>query len=200
MNGLNLIGIDIGDPAMAGATIKTGAGYEINAGGSDIWGQADAFHFAYLAQTGDFDFSARLESLGKADLYTKAGLMARATLEANSQHVYLVAFPDNSPRNKNNGGFEFQYRGVEGGESAAVYPADFKTLPPLFPVEYPETWMRLKRSGNLFDAWCRAVGGDWRLYCSFELRLSPNVFLGLAVTAHTDQGLVQAKFSEVEIK
>ncbi|MGQ5391294.1 hypothetical protein ACT8ZS_10670 [Paenibacillus sp. M.A.Huq-84] len=63
-------------------------------------------------------------------------------------------FPDNSSRNKNNGGYELQFRESKGGASAAVYPSDYTSETPEFPVLFPDTWIRLKRSGNTFEAFC----------------------------------------------
>ena len=62
--------------------------------------------------------------LSKTHQYTKAGIMARADLSDDSPHVYFQVFPDNTPRNKNNGGCEFQYR-VEKGKEVKTNYLDF---------------------------------------------------------------------------
>ncbi|MBA4384659.1 MAG: hypothetical protein C0410_07975, partial [Anaerolinea sp.] len=93
---------DIGNPDKTGKTTNKNNTIEITAGGVDIWGVADQFHFAYLESEGDFQITVRLESFTKADLYSKAGIMVRESLEAESPHVFMVAFPDNNLRNHNN--------------------------------------------------------------------------------------------------
>lgn len=140
---------DIGAATKKGnVTIKNNE-IEIIAGGADIWGTNDEFNFGYKKVNGDFDVSVQILDLSKAHQYTKAGIMVRADLSDNSKHVYFQVFPDNSPRNKNNGGCEFQYRLVKGGQMKAIYP-NAETAGNKFDVNYPNTWIRLKRVGDIF--------------------------------------------------
>jgi len=111
---------DIGKPALAGSSEIMKNGIKIIAGGADVWGVKDEFAFSYFEQTGDFDLVARIESLTAPHLYTKAGLMAREQLSDNSRHIFFQVFPNNNPRNKNNGGYEFQYRLEQAGEMTRV--------------------------------------------------------------------------------
>src|SRR5659263_318818 len=113
---------DIGNPAIAGTVKVSENGFDITAGGVDIWGVKDEFNFVYVERNGDFDLVSRIESLSASHLYTKAGLMAREDLTAGSRHIYFQVFPNNNPRNKNNGGFEFQYRVAKDGDMKAIYP------------------------------------------------------------------------------
>ena len=131
MENIRFLGKDIGHPAMQGLLEHVPDGLIITAGGADIWGRQDQFYFVSQQYVGNFDFKARLESLSRGDLYSKTGIMARESLQAGSKHVYLLAFPDNSPRNNNNGGFEFQYRSEEDGESKAIYPSNPTAMPPI---------------------------------------------------------------------
>jgi hypothetical protein len=197
---LTYAGADIGAPKMKGSTAKTRDGLDMLAGGADIWGPSDQFHFAYAAQSGDFDLSARLVALSMADDYTKAGIMARESLRPDCRHAYILAFPDNRSRNRNNGGFEFQYREGVGSESKAIYPADFAALPPLFPVDFPDTWMRLTRSGDRFESFSSADGREWKLYSSFSLQMSREILLGFAVTSHNEGRQVTAKFANISMR
>lgn len=187
---------DVGNPAVAGKSNILKEGFDITAGGADIWGVKDEFHFAYLTKKGDFDIVARIESLSKPHLYTKAGLMARETLTGGSRHVFFQLFPDNSARNKNNGGFEFQYRQLKDGEMKAIYPACFDGTPE-FPVTFPNTWIRLKREGNLFTGYTGTDGKTWKEYTSFTLKLPKKIYLGLAVTSHNKSEAAVAKFRDI---
>jgi regulation of enolase protein 1 (concanavalin A-like superfamily) len=194
-----LTGSDIGSPYKQGSTRQVAGGYDISAGGIDIWETSDQFHYAHFRQAGDFDFAARLESLSLANLYTKAGLMARESLEASSPHAYLMVFADNSPRNKNNGGYEFQYRETTGGPSAAIYPADYCSETPNFPVRYPSVWLRLKRKGDTFESFYSEDGAIWKLYAEHAVKLSRTVYVGLAVTSHNADETCQAAFREIAL-
>ena len=187
---------DVGNPEIAGTVTVTGGGFDITAGGADIWGVKDEFHFVYIQKTGDFDLAARVESLTATHLYTKAGLMAREDLTPGSRHIYFQLFPDNKLRNKNNGGFEYQYRQESGGEMKAIYPARFDGTPD-FPVTFPDTWIRLKRTGNKFTGYTGTDGKSWKEYASFTLDLPQKVYLGPAVTSHKTAEPATAKFRKI---
>lgn len=187
---------DIGNPAIAGSSLFKGNGISITAGGADVWGVKDEFRFSYLEQTGDFDIVTRIESLSAPHLYTKAGLMAREDLSDNSRHIFFQVFPNNNPRNKNNGGYEFQYRKEKGGEMKAVYPSKSEGIPE-FPVNYPNTWIRLKRSGNNFTGFYSLDGLTWKTFTAFSMELSEKVYLGLAVTSHNVKESATAKFCDI---
>ena len=187
---------DIGNPALAGSTNMTEDGISMTAGGADVWGVKDEFGFSYFEQNGDFDLVARIESLTAPHLYTKAGLMAREQLSDNSRHIFFQVFPNNNPRNKNNGGYEFQYRKEQAGEMKAIYPAKFDGTPE-FPVNYPNTWIRLKRTGNEFTGYYSADGKSWKAFTTFGMELSKKVYLGLAVTSHNTKESATAVFRDI---
>jgi hypothetical protein len=191
---------DIGNPAIGGITNVSGDGIDITAGGADIWGVKDEFRFAWVERTGNFDFISRIESLSAPHLYTKAGLMAREDLTAGSRHIYFQVFPNNNPRNKNNGGYEFQYRQVKDGEMKAIYPAS-STGVPEFPVAFPNTWIRLKRVNNDFTGYFSSDGKTWKVYTTFTLELPEKIYLGPAVTSHKTTETAVAKFRDLsEVK
>jgi hypothetical protein len=184
---------EVGSPAIAGTVTVSDGGFDIVAGGADIWGVKDEFNYVYIEKSGDFDFAARIESLTAPHLYTKAGLMAREDLTPGSRHIYFQVFPDNKPRNKNNGGFEYQYRQQTGGEMKAIYP-DRADGTPDFPVTFPNTWIRLKRVGNNFTGYTGIDGKTWKEYASFTLDLPARLYLGAAVTSHKINESATAKF------
>jgi hypothetical protein len=191
---------DIGNPAIAGSVNISGDGFEITAGGADIWGIKDEFNFVYVERTGDFDFVTCIESLSAPHLYTKAGLMAREELTPGSRHIYFQVFPNNNARNKNNGGYEFQYRQMKDGEMKAIYPKSAEGSPE-FPVSYPNTWVRLQRVNNNFTGYFSNDGINWKVYTNYSLELPAKVYIGLAVTSHNKSEAATAKFRNTgEIK
>ena len=187
---------DIGSPALNGSSEIRNEGIRMTAGGADVWGKKDEFGFSYIEQTGDFDLVARIESLTAPHLYTKAGLMAREKLSDNSRHIFFQVFPNNNPRNKNNGGYEFQYRMEQGTDMKAIYPARFDGIPE-FPVNYPNTWIRLKRSQNEFSGFYSADGKNWKVFTTFTMPLAQKVYLGLAVTSHNTKESATAVFRNI---
>ena len=191
---------DIGNPAIKGIVNVSKDGFDITAGGADIWGDKDEFSFIYVERTGDFDLISRIESLTAANQYTKAGIMARENLTPGCRHIYFQVFSDNSPRNKNNGGFEFQYRPVKDSLMKAIYPESF-TGSPEFPVVFPNTWIRLQRIKNVFTGYYSTDGKTWKPYTTFTLELPDKIYLGLAVTSHNTDKSSTAKFRDIaEIK
>jgi hypothetical protein len=188
---------DIGNPSIAGIVKITKDGIDITAGGADIWGVKDEFNFNYVERTGDFDMVSRIESLTAANLYTKAGIMAREDLTAGCRHIYFQVFSDNNPRNKNNGGYEFQYRTMKDSSMKAIYPKSSVGTPE-FPVIYPNTWIRLQRTKNDFTGYYSTDGKIWKVYTSFTLELPAKVYLGLAVTSHNTNQSAFAKFRNIE--
>ena len=172
---------------------------EVVAGGADIWGKNDEFNFGYTKIEGDFDVSVQIKSLSKAHQYTKAGIMARVDESDNCQHAYFQVFPDNSQRNKNKGGCEFQYRLEKGGEMKAIYPNP-ETAGNKFDVNFPNTWIRLKRHGDIFESYISNDNKKWELYTSFEQKLPTGLLVGLAVTSHNSKDFTTAVFSNLVLK
>lgn len=189
---------DIGPVSKAGIVTTNKNVIQIIASGSDIWGSRDQFHFCYVLIKGDFEISTQVLSLTAANAYTKAGIMARVNMDDNSQHVYYQVFPNNSARNKNNGGCEFQYRAERAGEMKAIYP-DPATAGKQFDVAYPNTWIRLKRVGDVFESYFSNDNKNWKLYSTYTLKLPEELMVGLAVTSHNTNDYTVAKFASVRL-
>lgn len=187
---------DLGNPSIAGTIKVQKNGFDITAGGADIWGAKDEFNFVYIERTGDFDLVSRIESLLAANLYTKAGLMAREDLTEDCRHIYFQVFSDNNPRNNNNGGYEFQYRQMKSSEMKAIYPKSSIGTPE-FPVTYPDTWIRLQRIKNDFTGYYSTDGKTWKVYTTYALELPSKIYLGLAVTSHNTSHEASARFRNI---
>jgi regulation of enolase protein 1 (concanavalin A-like superfamily) len=78
----------------------------------------------------------------------------------------------------------------------AIYPKNSKDTPE-FPVTYPNTWLRLQRTGNNFTGYYSTDGRTWKEYTTYTLELPPKVYLGLAVTAHNTTHAASAKFRNI---
>lgn len=190
--------VDIGKPSHAGSAKAVSPGEEIVAGGKDIWGTNDQFRFTYQQWQGDFDVAVQVRSLTAPHLYARAGIMARADLSDNSQHIFFLVFPDNRPRHNNTSAYELQYRETKGGTSKGIYPPPDSTTP-LFPVEFPHSWLRLRRTGNEFTSFVSEDGSHWKPYASYSMTLPQTVYLGLAVTSHTEEATVTAVIGDLQV-
>ena len=186
--------LDIGSPQLGGSAKQVEAGWDLVAGGADIWEKSDQFHFLCKPISGDFDIAIRVESFIPAHLYSKAGLMVRETLNADSPHLMFLVFADNSARNNNLGAYEMQFRSMAGRYCQAVYPAVRPPAPPEFPAAYPNSWLRIQRRGDRFSAFASTDGKTWKLYAVQTLTLPSLVYVGPALTSHDPQKTAKACF------
>jgi hypothetical protein len=189
--------IDIGKVTRRGVATVNQTEIVAQAYGSDIWGKHDECLFGYKKIRGNFDIVVRVSSLTAAHKYTKAGIMARTDLSDSSQHVFFQVFPDNSQRNKNNGGCEFQYRIENGADMKAIYP-DLNTAGDKFNVNYPDTWIRLMRKGDVFESYISSDNLTWNLYSTFTLKMPPVLYVGLALTSHNKNEQTRSVFESLK--
>jgi hypothetical protein len=190
----NLTNTDVGFPSLPGSMqVTTENGdkvYTIVGGGDDIWGSSDNFHFAYFPVTGNFDYVVRVRSLEGPDAWTKAELMAR---EDNGS-----GFPDGGDRHisqmtTRTGGqnqIAIQWRHTANGGSA--WPPDVGMSQPTIRPTYPNTWLRLRRDGDVFINYASTDGVTWTEMTRLDSStlaggaFANRLLLGLAVTAHND--------------
>ncbi len=186
--------LDIGTPQLPGSAKQVEDGWDVVAGGADIWEKSDQFHFVHKKVTGDFDIVVRVEAFTPAHLYSKAGLMIRQSLSPDSAHLMFLVFSDNSPRTNNLGAYEMQFRSVAGGNCQAIYPAVRPPGPPEFPAAYPNSWLRVQRRGDQFTAFASTDGKAWKVYGVQTLKLSSEVHVGPALTSHNPETAATARF------
>jgi hypothetical protein len=162
--------------------------------GVDIWGTSDAFHYVYQNISGVLTMTARILSILRTNEWAKAGVMIRATLDADSAHAMMVITPDHSAA--------FQYRPTKGVQSVNV---GFTA-----PVKAPY-WVRLVRAARggsfQFTGFVSADGTDWvQVGSTDSIGMPPAALAGMAVTAHADplhdnrlQDLCTAVFDKVSL-
>jgi hypothetical protein len=192
--------VDVGSPQITGSAISVGSpagsGWDLIAGGADIWENADQFHFVFREISGDFDIAVRVESFTPAHLYSKTGLMVRESLDTASAHVMFFVFSNDEPRNNNVGAYEMQFRPLSGDNCQAIYPAVRPPAPPEFPAAFPNSWLRLVREGNQFSAYASTDGQTWKLYGEKVLTLAQALKVGLALTSHNTEMTAKASFRD----
>jgi hypothetical protein len=140
---------------------------------------------------------ARIKSVQNVNSWTKAGVMMRNTLTADSEHASVFITPANRVC--------FQPRSAVGQNVLTVH-----TDPNA--VKLPH-WVRLVREGNSFKAqhsddgrrWKDLQGSDsltpgattWPAVA--EIQMNPTVYIGLAVTSHAGPLSAEAKMSHVAV-
>jgi regulation of enolase protein 1 (concanavalin A-like superfamily) len=166
---------------------RADGGIAMGAGGTDIWGSADEFRFAYKRLNGDATIIARVDSLANSNGWAKAGVMIREGLTAPSQHASVVVTPEN--------GVSFQRRVTAGSDSSDTTEAGLA----------PPYWVKLERTGDTFTAQRSADGVNWQSITAdaadstITVNMSSAVYVGLAVTSHDTVASTLAEFSNITI-
>ena len=132
--------LDIGAVGAAGGASYSNGVFTVRGAGADIWNTADGFHFVYQPLDGDGSITARVVSVQNVYVWTKAGVMIRNTLEANSAHGHMLVSAAK--------GEAFQYRTQAGGTSLSAAGA-------AAPAPY---WVKVVRSGNVLTGYPSAPG------------------------------------------
>jgi regulation of enolase protein 1 (concanavalin A-like superfamily) len=172
-----------------GATGKAGSAafdwssttFTLKGGGADIWGTADAFHYAYRQLWGDGVIVARVASVSSTNAWVKAGVMIRETLDPGSAQALMLVSASR--------GSAFQRRETTGGTSVS-------TSGPLVTAPY---WIKLERIGDTFNAYSSPDGATWALQGTDTIPMATTVYVGLAVSSHVSGALATAAFDNVSV-
>ena len=160
---------DIGSPTVPGVLqVATNDTLILTGVGADIGGTSDQCSMTTVSVTGNFDQQVRLSGLVAPEMWSKAGLMARATLTGNSPFTAALATPGVM-------GCYFASRAAAGGTAVTSGRA---------PVNYPYTWLRLRRAGNLFTGYASYDGLTWTTLGSAALALPNTLYVGVAIASH----------------
>lgn len=170
---------DIGGAVSQSSAIFNNGQFTVAGGGADIWGTSDAFRFAYLPVTANCVITARVLGVQNTDAWAKAGVMIRASLNANSAHAFVAVTPGN--------GVAFQYRSTAGGGSVNSNTTGLNA----------PYWVRLVRNGSTFTGYRSPDGANWTQIGSTTISMATTVYVGLAVTSHNNSSLCTGTFDNV---
>jgi regulation of enolase protein 1 (concanavalin A-like superfamily) len=173
---------DIGAVGPAGRAGAASGTFSVSGGGADVWGSADALHFAWQRVTGDADVIARVGSVENVHAWVKAGVMIRERLTADSAHAFMLVSPGK--------GLAFQRRVAHAGASAST-PAGSGTAP---------AWVKLERRGNTITAFVSSDGSNWTAAGSDTFAMPADVHVGLGVSSHDTTRLATATFDNVTVR
>ncbi|MGB2864726.1 MAG: PA14 domain-containing protein, partial [Sedimentisphaerales bacterium] len=175
-----------GFPGSVGSFVEAPAGtYTMTGSGGDIWAvngvEADEFHFAYKMLTGTGSMVAKVESVDNTNVWAKAGVMIRETLNPDSAHAMAIVTPAQ--------GVAFQRRPATGDVSIG----DTVTG-----IAAPQ-WVKIERTiSGLFTASHSTDGTTWQtLGTPQSIQMSANVYIGLALTSHDAALTCEAVLSNV---
>jgi hypothetical protein len=172
---------DVGSVGLAGSANNSTGLFTVTGAGGDIWGTADGLNYAFLPVTNNCTIVARVTSVQGVNAWSKAGLMIRESLNANSANAFIAVTPSN--------GVTFQYRSSTGGTSANTTTAAL-VAPYL---------VKLVRSGTTFTGSRSADGVNWTQQGTATITMAPVVYAGLAITSHDTSTACTAVFDNVSV-
>lgn len=174
-------GQDVGNVQATGALSVSNGIWTVTGSGADIWTTADGFQFAWHRMIGDMRLTAQVTGITNINAWAKAGLMIRESLAAGSRHASVFATAGN--------GVCFQRRKTTDAASA-------HTSGPLRAVP---VWLRIERIGNQLTGSSSPDGSTWTVIRRETVSMSSSVYVGLAVTSHSNGYLCTGTFSNVEV-
>jgi outer membrane protein assembly factor BamB len=173
---------DIGNPVPSGGQSESNGSWTITAGGNDIYGTSDTFHFVWQQLTGNGIVDAQVASQSNSSSWAKTGVMLRQTSDPGSMYYAVFVTPGN--------GIVVQYRNAQGGNTGQIKSSG--TAP---------VYLAVQRSGNTFTAYTSADGNTWTLVAgsSVTINMTATVLAGLAATSHNSNILGTNVFNSVNV-
>ncbi|MEY4245602.1 MAG: hypothetical protein RLZZ245_3187, partial [Verrucomicrobiota bacterium] len=183
--GNSWVGADIGAPTLAGSHSVSGSVYNLSGSGADIFGVGDQFYDLSQLYSGDAQLTARVVSQDRSDPWAKAGVMVRASTEANAANALMAVTPLN--------GMPFQVRQVTAGETTAENVGTAGFIAP--------HWVRLVREGNVFTCYRSTDGATWtQLGPSEVIADAPDrMYAGVLVASINNNGNSVASFDNMSV-
>jgi glucosylceramidase len=172
---------DIGGVGFTGSATSNAAGHRQEGSGADIMGKADGFNFSYRILKGDGAISVQVTDVSESHITAKAGVMIRATTDADAPCVTLASTPGS--------GVKFHFRAKAGGDTVTNE------------TEWggPPKWLKLERKGSEFSAFTSPDGVSWtQLGTTVTVPMANEALVGLAVSAHTNNDLATANFVSIK--
>ena len=156
--------------------------YTLGASGANIWGDRDAFGFAWRPASGDVAIAADITFEGQSGQgHRKACLMFRQTLDPGSAYADVAVHGD--------GHIALQFRMESGGPTRTIQ----------CPGRAPQR-VRLEKHGAYVTLSTAGANGSFSPSgCAVRLALSGSFYAGLAVCAHDAAAFETARFAAVEI-
>jgi hypothetical protein len=180
-----------GSPASVGSFTEAPAGtYTMTAAGTDIWGIADEFHFAFKTLTGVGTIEAQVLSVDNTDPWAKAGVMIRESLEPGSKFAAVYITPGN--------GCRFQGRtdtDADATSDTSVATAEQIAITAPYRIKLDRDF-----AGN-FRGYYSSDGATWQpmSWNPHNIAMNSNVYIGLVVTSHNTAATCEGKFANVKI-
>ncbi len=175
---------DVGGPSITGSASYEARSdeYRITGSGENIWGEQDAFFYAWRRATGDLVMTADITFEGEGGhAHRKAGWMVRGSLGPDAPYADVMVHGD--------GLISLQYRKTAGGPTLGVRAA--------FPAPAA---VRLEKTGDVFSLYAAGESGEFEPVGAVSVELPDEVYAGLAVCSHDESVAETAIFRDAGFK
>jgi len=172
--------VDVGSVGVVGSAGYTSPTFTLNGSGSDIWGTADSFNYAYQSTSGDIAIAARVATEENTAAWAKCGVMVRESTAANAAYVGVYVTPSN--------GVSMQVRTATGVTAVDLA----RVAGPVAPY-----WVKIVRSGNTFSGYSSPDGATWTLVGQTNVTMASAATAGLVDCAHNNTTLNTSTFDSV---
>jgi uncharacterized protein (DUF2141 family) len=174
---------DIGATGAAGGASYSGGTFTVTGAGADVWGSADALHYAWRSMTGDGTIVARVATIQNVNAWTKAGVMIRNSTSPSAAQAFMLVAASSAK------GAPFQRRVSDGNTSVS-------TAGPLVTAPY---WVKLVRAGSLITGYASPDGTTWTPVGSDTFTIGSTILIGLGVSSHVAGTSATATFDNVTV-
>jgi regulation of enolase protein 1 (concanavalin A-like superfamily) len=149
--------------------------FTLNGSGADIWGTADQFQYVQQPLTGNGTITVRVTSQDLTNPWAKAGIMIKQSTAAGSPYVLLAVTPGH--------GVHLQW-----GYSHDIAGGTFN---------FPNAWLRLNRTGDVFTASVSADGTAWTPVGQATVPMTTPATIGMFANSHRADQLNTTTFDNV---
>lgn len=199
---------DIGNPSAKGSTSVYNEGKEITVkGGGKLTGVNDSFHYTYQKINGNFEISAKIDSVSAVDNHAFGGIMVRENLNPSSPAVGIglswtkaYSWKEKNAetekettlyrnpwsiylvgRNKTGEDFDILDENLDSPESAEKTGIALKNDIPFKDLDKElGYYIMLKREGNIFTAYTSENGENWEELGQKTVKMNDAVYIGFA--------------------
>ncbi len=176
--------LDIGSVGVSGSASYMDDMYMISGSGSQIWNNADEFHFLYKEVTGSFRFYANVftDQFMSTNEQARSGLMVRDSLDPGASHGTFVmnAMLEITPiwREMTDGGSNWSGSWTDDNNGD----------------------LEIVRNGNTLSFYYNTYDGERQLFLTHEVELEDPVYVGFAVSSLDNDNLTNGEFFDVGLE
>jgi len=176
---------DIGNVGYSGSVTYNPSedSYSVSGGGTNMWFNNDELHYVWKKVSGDVSISADIDWVGEGvDAHRKACLIIRQDLDTSAVYADAAVHGD--------GLTSIQYRESKGAMTREVQSS----------ISSP-TSVRIEKSGDYVSMSVAVGGGELKSSGgTFKLKFTEPFYVGLGVSAHNNDTIETAIFSNVRIE